>query len=133
MISRREEPADADKSIAGETLMVMLEQECTTYSCQDYLMDARDLDKHHEHIDDHADDTDSCAAVIDDKTPGCRECKVSAEDRKQIVDWCYAIIDQFRFSKDTVAVAMNTVDRFINSLSSDGWPCNPQDCHIPPN
>ena len=33
----------------------------------------------------------------------------------QIVGWCYEIVDQCRFDRDTVAVAMNLADRFMST------------------
>lgn len=37
------------------------------------------------------------------------------ECRYNMVDWCYRMIDFCHFNRETVAIAMNFVDRFVNS------------------
>ena len=43
------------------------------------------------------------------------EQRVTPVDREKIVDWCYAIVDRCRFQRETVAVAMHLVDRFLSA------------------
>eukprot|EP00986_Skeletonema_menzelii_P006063 scaffold2288_cov131-Skeletonema_menzelii.AAC.9 len=31
---------------------------------------------------------------------------ITADDRKQLVDWCYGVVDHCKFSRETVASAM---------------------------
>ncbi|KAL7539383.1 hypothetical protein ACHAXR_009248 [Thalassiosira sp. AJA248-18] len=38
-------------------------------------------------------------------------------DRMKVVDWCYSIIDNTQFDRETVAIAMNMVDRFLSKLN----------------
>lgn len=42
---------------------------------------------------------------------------VTAEDRKKLVNWCYLFIDHCRLSRETVASAMEMVDRFLSSAN----------------
>jgi len=74
----------------AESISTMIEQESTTYCCSDYLNS------------DDENDHDSRA-----------ENKITPEDRMKIVDWCYGIVDGCEFKRETVAAAMNIVDRFM--------------------
>lgn len=82
-----------------ESLSVMVEQESTTYSCLDYLNgggnDIINGRNHHHH---------ECASNSN---------KITPDDRMKIVDWCYRIVDRYQLNRETVAVAMNIVDRFV--------------------
>jgi hypothetical protein len=84
-----------------ETLYSMMEQE-VAYSCSDYLCD-----------------DDNINEITDDEGPG--ECtvpirrKITADDRMQIVDWCYDVIDLCQLDRESVAIAMNIVDRFMST------------------
>ena len=40
---------------------------------------------------------------------------ITAGDRTKLVDWCYDFVDHFRYSRETVASAMEMVDRFLSS------------------
>ena len=47
---------------------------------------------------------------------------LTAAKRTQLVDWCYGVVDHCEFSRETVASAMEMVDRFLsipNSTSDD--------------
>ena len=39
---------------------------------------------------------------------------VTAADRKSLVDWCYCFADHYDLSRETVATAMEMVDRFLS-------------------
>jgi hypothetical protein len=43
---------------------------------------------------------------------------ITADDRKKLVDWCYGIVDHCKFSRETVASAMEMVDRFLGMPST---------------
>ena len=43
---------------------------------------------------------------------------INADDRKQVVDWCYGVVDHCQFSRETVASAMEMVDRFLSIPSN---------------
>lgn len=42
---------------------------------------------------------------------------VTIADRTKIVDWCYSVIDQCEFERETVAIAIEMVDRFLSKPS----------------
>ena len=48
---------------------------------------------------------------------------ISNEDRMALIDWCYGIVDHCRYSRETVALAIEMVDRFMflsnDTVSSD--------------
>ncbi len=74
---------------AADSLSVMIEKETHTYHCHDYL----NLPSHDATL-------------------------VTEEDRMKIVDWCYSVIDHCQFNRETVAVAMELVDRFLSTSTS---------------
>ena len=39
---------------------------------------------------------------------------ITESDRLKIVDWCYCVVDQWEFDRETVAMAMELVDRFLS-------------------
>ena len=39
---------------------------------------------------------------------------ITAADRKKLVDWCYGVVDHYRLPRETVAIAMEMVDRFLS-------------------
>eukprot|EP00984_Skeletonema_dohrnii_P015377 scaffold6629_cov171-Skeletonema_dohrnii-CCMP3373.AAC.2 len=43
---------------------------------------------------------------------------ITADDRMKLVDWCYGIVDHCNFSRETVASAMEMVDRFLGMPSN---------------
>ncbi len=40
---------------------------------------------------------------------------ITADERTKVVDWCYAVVDHCRCSRETVASAMELVDRFLST------------------
>ena len=43
---------------------------------------------------------------------------ISADDRTKLVDWCYHVVDHCQLSRETVASAMDMVDRFLSMPSN---------------
>ncbi|KAK1746127.1 cyclin family protein [Skeletonema marinoi] len=43
---------------------------------------------------------------------------ITADDRMKLVDWCYDIVEHCRYSRETVASAMEMVDRFLGMPSN---------------
>jgi hypothetical protein len=43
---------------------------------------------------------------------------ISADDRTKLVDWCYSVVDHCQLSRETVASAMDMVDRFFSMPSN---------------
>jgi len=95
-------------SSSSETLYFMMEQECTTYSTCDYL--------HDEDDDGSFSDDSNCStsATIHDRQFSSKG-KITPADRLQVTDWCYAIVERCQFQRETVAFAMNIVDRFMSN------------------
>ncbi|KAL7531464.1 hypothetical protein ACHAXR_004059 [Thalassiosira sp. AJA248-18] len=82
--------------LSTDSLSLMMEQERTVYSCSDYLNCGGDDDRDSNN-DGHK----------------CRN-KITSDDRMKVVDWCYQIIDQCGFARETVSFAMNLADRFMS-------------------
>lgn len=70
----------------------MMQKEITTYTSGDYL---------HQQVLDNQDDT----------------IMITESDRLIIVDWCYSVADTCKLDRETVAVAMEMVDRFLSKPS----------------
>ena len=83
-----------------DVLYAMIKQEIT-HSCRDYL----------NYGEDDGEDED---CIREKQLTGQ---KLTAEDREQIVDWCYGVIDvlQFYLARSNVAVAMSIADRFMSN------------------
>eukprot|EP00986_Skeletonema_menzelii_P020322 scaffold30830_cov411-Skeletonema_menzelii.AAC.1 len=43
---------------------------------------------------------------------------ITADDRKKLVEWCYSFVDHCQLSRETVASAMEMVDRFLSTAST---------------
>jgi hypothetical protein len=52
----------------------------------------------------------ACKGYLDPSDPTM----ITDADRKILVDWCYGVVDNCDFSRETVAVAMEMVDRFLS-------------------
>ena len=50
--------------------------------------------------------------------PSCVKGVVSEDDRTKMVDWCYKVVDTCQLERETVAIAMDLVDRFLSNKSS---------------
>jgi hypothetical protein len=74
----------------------MMEQEIA-HSCQDYLNDGEISG---QKLNDHENSSSQ---------------KLTAEDRAQIVDWCYSVIDVLQLARSNVAIAMSIADRFMSN------------------
>ena len=91
-----------------DVLYAMIKQEIT-HSCRDYL----------NYGEDDGEDEDCIREkqlTSNDHASGSGQ-KLTAEDREQIVDWCYGVIDvlQFQLARSNVAVAMSIADRFMSN------------------
>jgi len=93
-----------DVALSADSLASMLEQECTTYSCHDYLCRG----------DDDSSDISTSISSISGHSHCHNSDRVTPSDRMRMVDWCYDIVDQFQFDRETVAIAMNIADRFAS-------------------
>mmetsp|Transcript_20943 Transcript_20943/g.36041 ORF Transcript_20943/g.36041 Transcript_20943/m.36041 type:complete len:322 (+) Transcript_20943:105-1070(+) len=86
-----------DVDFSKETLSFMMEQECTAYLCPDYLTG------------------EISYSITCNQPANCyNERRITPADRMKIVDWCFEIVDQSQFDRETVSIAMNCVDRFVS-------------------
>lgn len=84
------------------TLQAMIRQEERGYAVDgDFL--------HQEQPQDHP------AAVLGERGPlnGTASAPVDAECRCKISTWCYQVSDYAKFTRETVAIAMNLLDRYL--------------------
>ena len=89
-----EEDMIGKRQLTIDALYAMMEQD-NTHFCQDYLNDGDCIS-----INDHDDGSSH---------------KLKAEDRAQIVDWCYGVVDVLPLARLNVAVAMSIADRFMGN------------------
>jgi hypothetical protein len=97
-------PFQSYKDVVGEQqltidiLCSMMVQEITR-SCCDYLNHGKDcIDS--QKLNDHENSSSQ---------------KLTAEDRAQIVDWCYGIVDVLQLARSNVAMAMSIANRFMSN------------------
>ncbi len=79
----------------GDSLSILIEQECTSYACSHYFN--FNSDKY---------------SLLRRTNQDASE-KITTNDRSKNVDWCYNIADQCHFSRECVAVAMDMVHWFM--------------------
>ena len=72
----------------ADSLAAMIKKELTTYSCYDGYLNPSDPNM------------------------------ITADDRKKLAGWCYGIVDHCKLSRETVASAMEMVDRFLGMPSN---------------
>ena len=75
----------------AESLSVMMNKERTIYRKRDYL-------------------NDSSSTV--------KGVRLDEEDRTKMVDWCYNVVDSCQLERESVAIAMEMVDRFLSNKTS---------------
>mmetsp|Transcript_25892 Transcript_25892/g.36917 ORF Transcript_25892/g.36917 Transcript_25892/m.36917 type:complete len:301 (+) Transcript_25892:65-967(+) len=80
-----------DTVAAADYLAVMIEKEHTIYKCK-------------------------CNGYLDPLEPTI----ITADDRMAVVDWCYSVVDHCHFSRESVAIAMDMVDRYLSVPSETG-------------
>ncbi|EED95560.1 predicted protein [Thalassiosira pseudonana CCMP1335] len=76
-------------TVTADALAAMIEKERSTYRCIDYLHTNRSNYR----------------------------TMITVDDRRKIVDWCYSVVDHCQFNRETVAIAMEMVDRFLSKPS----------------
>jgi hypothetical protein len=50
-------------------------------------------------------------------------CEVTADDCRKLVNWCFSIVNICMFQRETVAIAMNLLDRYLSIPSEFGSEC----------
>ena len=90
-----------------ETIQAMRVQEERGYRCRDYLYQDDDYDQSIDFGPQNAyvDDTDALP--------------VDEDCRQKMANWCYSVVDYCGFSRDTVAVAMSYLDRYLTAQTSN--------------
>lgn len=88
MKTKPTENLSRDTEAVADSLSAMIKREFTSYSCYDGYLNPSD------------------------------PTMITADDRKQLVDWCYGVVDHCKFSRETVASAMEMVDRFLSIPSN---------------
>jgi hypothetical protein len=88
------------RQLTIDALHAMMEQDIT-HTCRDYLNDG-DCISEDEVLtsDDHVSESSQ---------------KLTVEDRAQMVDWCYSLIDLCQLARSNVVMAMSIADRFMSN------------------
>lgn len=90
-----------DTATVAASLSAMMEKELTVYSCTGYLNINNNM-------------TQSSPPNSNSKTITM----ITSNDRMALVDWCYGVVDHCQYSRETVASAMDMVDRFLSTPSN---------------
>ena len=85
-----------------DRLEVMHQQESTTYKCRDY-------------INDGDEDTCSYPVTFNRGPQNERDMPVDRDCRVKMCEWCYQVTDFCKFKRETVAIAMSYLDRFLST------------------
>ena len=88
-----------DAATVADSLSAMMEKELTVYSCTGYL----------NMTQFHSPPNNSNSKTMT---------MITSNDRMALVDWCYAVVDHCQYSRETVASAMDMVDRFLSIPSN---------------
>jgi hypothetical protein len=97
-------PFQSYKDVVGErqlkinVLCTLMEQEINHF-CHEYLNNGEDCFIKQK-LNDHENSSSQ---------------KLTAEDRAQIVDWCYSLVDILQLARLNVAMAMSIADRFMSN------------------
>ena len=86
------------QQIKIDVLYAMMEQE-VTHSCCEYLNNGKDCISDKK-LNDHEDGSSH---------------KLTAENREQIIDWCYSLVVPLQLARSNVAMAMSIADRFMSN------------------
>ena len=97
MSSSAKKNLSRDAATLAASLSAMMEKELTVYSCTGYLNMT------------HSSPNNSNSKTMT---------MITSNDRMALVDWCYGVVDHCQYSRETVASAMDMVDRFLSIPSN---------------
>jgi Cyclin, N-terminal domain/Cyclin, C-terminal domain len=93
-------PIDVDATLT--TLAAMCQQEETGYKTCPYLYQSQP--------------PQSCAAI--GPAHAASDAPVDIDCRNKMAAWCYQVVDFCKFNRETVAISMNYLDRFMSSTTA---------------
>ena len=102
-----------DAVSTAESLSAMMHNERTTYKRNDYFHPPSP-DPAAPPQERHEDGNNVPQEVPEDQDQATTMTMVNENDRLQIVDWCYSVVDQCNFDRETVAIAIDMMDRFLS-------------------
>ena len=88
-----------DAATVAASLSAMMEKELSIYSCTGYLKL----------------NMNQSSPNNSNSNPNTM---ITSNDRMALVDWCYGVVDHCQYSRETVASAMDMVDRFLSIPSN---------------
>jgi Cyclin, N-terminal domain len=108
------EQQEAAMSLIFDSLHVMRQQELSSYTLHPNAAHLLPLSADCE---DDFDDHSSCAEEPRPQHTEASEASVDIECRAKMVHWCYQVVDFCGFSRETVEIAMNYVDRYVSTTN----------------
>mmetsp|Transcript_8984 Transcript_8984/g.19464 ORF Transcript_8984/g.19464 Transcript_8984/m.19464 type:complete len:350 (-) Transcript_8984:232-1281(-) len=89
----------------ADRLAAMRNQESTSYRCRDYM--------------DREINSSMCSSACSSQSPRgpCQEEIIDRDCRLKMSEWCYQVTDFCKFQRETVAIGMNYLDRFLSTSS----------------
>jgi len=70
-------------------------------------------EQHYRVWDSEGDDRESISLYITSGLATTTEQHVDSQSRKLMCNWCYQVVDYFKFSRETVQIGMSYFDRFL--------------------
>ena len=101
----------ASYSFQSEILSVIFEQERSAYKCDDYLSPSFQSRRDRARNDANA-NRDSLSTQ---STHSSTSSTVDESWRELICEWSFQVIDHFDFNRETVAISLSYLDRFVAS------------------
>jgi lipoyl(octanoyl) transferase len=99
---------------ASEILSVIFEQERTIYKCDDYLSAGFHAIHRVEHPNDSSQQHDSSSSAAESSNSSASS-SVDETWRGLICEWSFQVVDHFDFNRETVAISLSYLDRFVAS------------------
>lgn len=78
-------------------------------------------EQHYRVWESEGDDRESISLYITSGFATTTEQHVDSQSRKLMCNWCYQVVDYFKFSRETVQIGMSYFDRFL--ITPQGRPC----------
>eukprot|EP00521_Asterionellopsis_glacialis_P010200 CAMPEP_0195302580 /NCGR_PEP_ID=MMETSP0707-20130614/31329_1 /TAXON_ID=33640 /ORGANISM="Asterionellopsis glacialis, Strain CCMP134" /LENGTH=456 /DNA_ID=CAMNT_0040365881 /DNA_START=670 /DNA_END=2040 /DNA_ORIENTATION=- len=91
-----------------DRLLVMMKQESTTYKCGDYMAQRSSQEAE-----------PPCLVSEEHQKPPTPKKHVDPLCREKMCEWSYRVVDHFHASRETVALSMNLLDKFMEECDCD--------------
>mmetsp|Transcript_19797 Transcript_19797/g.28013 ORF Transcript_19797/g.28013 Transcript_19797/m.28013 type:complete len:450 (-) Transcript_19797:1158-2507(-) len=100
-----------------DRLLVMMQQELSTYKCRDYM--SRNRQKIEQEQNQCNDDDDELPCLVSEGQTSKKRYVVDPLCREKMCEWSYRVVDHFHANRETVALSMTLLDKFMDECDCD--------------